>query len=283
MRTPTMLLFSSVLTLASGIAGCGAHPTGPGDALETQSASLVSDNEQTVEAEQDLELTVEQPLSGSASESASVDTTSDASAAGAAIANAGLYFQPSGCLKSTRVANVITHVFDDCTGPHGRAHISGTVTSTWTAIANGVQVVHAADDFRVNGAVVDHHATLSYSYEDGTYKLQRVATTSGVTAQGAPIEHEAAYTTTWQPQGLCATRNGSSQTTIDGREFSRTIDGYERCGVGLLGCPKAGTFTLERPNLEVAIQFREAGLYDLTVNGRTYANRRIAWCVVSDS
>ena len=68
---------------------------------------------------------------------------------------------------------------------------------------------------------------------------------SGKTAGSQPIVYTADYATPWEPVGRCITRNGSPETSTEGREFRRTIVGYERCGVGFLGCPQAGTVSIE--------------------------------------
>jgi hypothetical protein len=278
-RTSTILL-TTVSLLAASAAGCAANE-GSGEDLDRETAALVIDNDLTEEAEQDLEGSIEQPLSGATSEDGTVDTTSDSRAAEAAVANPGTYFKPAGCLQSTRAANVVTHVFDDCTGPYGRVHMTGTVTSTWTKVASGVQVVHAAQGFHVNGAIIDHTVTITYAVQNGVYTWRRLGTTSGATAGGLPISHSADYTTTWEPQSRCVTRDGRSQTTLESREFSRRIDGYERCGVGLLGCPNAGTYTLDRARLHLELHFGGGRSYDLVVNGHTLTDRSIAWCIPS--
>jgi hypothetical protein len=92
MRSMTTALAS--LTLASiTVIGCSGASTNNGGGVDSQTAALVSDNDETVSTEQDLEGGLEQPLSGAATEGATVDTTSEAIAASAAVVNAGVYFK----------------------------------------------------------------------------------------------------------------------------------------------------------------------------------------------
>jgi hypothetical protein len=202
-------------------------------------------------------------------------------AATAAATNAGTYFQPAGCLTSTRSGSVVTHVFDDCTGPYGRLHLTGTVTPTWSLGTTGVSVAHASQGFQINGAVVDLAVTATYGYENGVYTWHRVGTMDGSTADGLPIDHTVDTTTAWDATALCITRNGNSSTSIEGRDFSRQITGYERCGVGFYGCPSAGTFTLVRGTSTVIVHFNGGRSYDLTVDGRTFSDRQMLWCTPS--
>jgi hypothetical protein len=273
MRTSTIVLIS--LTVAT--LGCAGRQDESSD-LDTATAALVADNDDLETAEQDLEGGLELPLSGAASETAEIDPSSETVAATAAVTNAGLFFQPAGCITSTREGAVVVHVFDDCTGPHGRLHLTGTVTSTWAPTATGVSVTHATEGFQINGATVDHTVTITYSLEDGIVTRHRVGATTGATADGLPIEHAADYTTTWDPTTGCITRDGSSSTTLEGRSWSREIEGYERCGVGLLGCPRAGSIRLHRDRIDAEVQFNGGRSYDLTVNGHTFSDRQMLWC-----
>ena len=276
MRTSATLLvlvtFGSLATLA-----CAGRGEDESD-LDAATLALVAANEELQSTEQDLEGGLELPLSGAPSESDPVDTSSEEAAATAAWSNAGIYFQPAGCISNTRDGAVVTHVFDDCTGPHGRVHLTGTVTSTWSRTETGVSVVHETEGFQINGATVDHSVTISYGYEAGVYTRHRGGVTTGVTGGGRAIAHSADYTTTWDPDMTCVTRDGSSETSIGEREFSRTIDGYERCGVGEFGCPNAGTLTLTGPRLTVELTFRGSGSYDATANDHTFSDRQLRWC-----
>jgi hypothetical protein len=264
---------SASTTAATGCAGHDATTEG----IDAASAALVVDSQDTDDHEQTTELGLEDPLSGAATAGGEVDVTLDAPAAAtAARTNPGVFFQPAGCLTSTIAGNVVTHVFTDCTGPYGLVHLSGTVTSTWSKIAGGVEVVHQTTGFHIDGATVDHTVTIDYTRAAGVYTKTRHGTSSGTTAKRRAIAHQADYVTTYDPSSRCLTRNGASQTTIGGLQLSRTIAGYVRCGIGLGGCPKGGKYVLKRiapAARSIELDFPGGAVVDIKIDGGAVIER----------
>jgi hypothetical protein len=260
--------------LVTSVTACSRRSGPDTEGLDAEAAALVSDNTDIDETEGDVEDGVEEPLSGApAAEGAGgeVDLTADdAGLAEKARLNPGIFFQPAGCIVSTREANVVTHVFTDCTGPHGLVHFTGKVVSTWTHITNGAQVQHVAKGFQINGATVDHTVTIQYTKASGIYTKTRNGSSSGTTATGRAITHSANYVTVFDANTRCIQRDGSSETTVGARTVSRTIAGFERCGIGAMGCPKSGTITLARPRVNATLQFPGGAVVDITVNGRKF-------------
>ncbi len=280
MRVPASLLALAALALALPV-GCTGRDRGVDtEGLDAAAAALVDDNSETDDTESDVEEGIEEPLSGATVGGEVELAAADADAvAEKARTNPGVWFKPAGCIVSTRAANVVTHVFTNCTGPYGLASFNGTVVSTWTKVENGYQVAHAAKAFAINGATIDHSVTVKYTKVAGVYTKTRKGASSGTTAQGRAIDHDADYVTTWDPASRCITRNGSSSTTIGLREYSRSIKDYVRCGVGLGGCPKSGTVTLTRPRVQAELSFPGGPAVDITVNGRKL--RRALVCSAS--
>ncbi|MBK7397943.1 MAG: hypothetical protein IPJ34_17005 [Myxococcales bacterium] len=268
--TRSFLPLVAIGLLAVGCAGKDASST-----LSAEGQALVEDDAEASSSESDLESGLEEPLSGAA-EGGEVDLTATAdTVAESGRKNPGIFFQPAGCIVSTRAANVVTHVFTSCTGPYGMTTFNGTVTSTWSKIDSGVQVAHSTKGFQINGATVDHDVTIKYTKVGGVYTRTRSGKSSGKTAKGRTIAHDADYVTVYDATSRCIKRDGSSSTTIGGAAFSRSIKGYERCGIGRLGCPKGGTFTLTRPKLSLVIQFLGGTRYDVVFNGDTYERNLI--------
>jgi hypothetical protein len=265
------LAFAALTLLALSQAACAGRKGVDTAGLDSESAALVSDNAEVDDTEGTVESGLEETLSG-APEGGEVDlAAADPSVvAESARTNPGIFFKPASCITSTREGNVVTHVFKGCTGPYGLTSFDGTVTSTWTKIASGFQVVHATKGFHVDGAIVDHTVTIAYTKVAGVYTRTRKGSTTGTTAKGRAITHTADYVTTWDPASRCITRNGSSETTIGARELSRSITGYERCGVGFLGCPKSGTIELKRPRLDLVLSFPGGPSVDISVNGKSF-------------
>jgi hypothetical protein len=271
MLETTKLFFAGSL-LAVSVAGCSGKSNPTSEGLDSESAALVDDSMEVDDSETTVESGLEESLSGATAEGAELDLTLDATtAAEAGRTNPGIFFKPAGCIVSTRAGNVITHTFTNCTGPNGYVGFNGVVTSTWSKITNGFEVVHATTGFKINGATINHTVTIDYTRVAGVYTRTRKGSTTGTTASGKPITHSADYVVTYDPAGSCITRNGASSTTIGDRAFSRSIKGWVRCGVGALGCPKSGTFTLTRgTRLNLVLEFPGGAVVDITINGKKY-------------
>jgi len=267
-RFAHLFAFASLASLVVvGCAGKSGNPTSEG--LDAESAALVDDSAESDDTEADVEAGIEDPLSG-ASEAGEVNVSDPMVAATAGKTNPGIFFKPAGCIVSTLSGAVVTHVFTNCTGPYGLTSFNGTITSTWSKIANGVSVKHETTGFKINGATIDHTVTIDYTKVGSVYTKTRHGSSSGTTAKGRAITHKADYVTTYDASTTCIKRDGASNTTIGGREFSRSIKDYERCGVGLGGCPKDGTFTLTRAKLSLTLDFPGGAKVDITINGKKY-------------
>jgi hypothetical protein len=225
--------------------------TDPSDAdaeLGTTEAQLVADDTEANDTDESLESGVDEPLSGAsvAEPGAPPDASSDADVLAKVKANAGAFFQPAGCLKTTLVDQVATHVFDNCTGPYGMKSFNGTIVSTWIRAAGAVTVSHEAKSFQINGATVTGKRTVVFTKAGTVVTKTRTGAWSGTTASGKAIEHNANFVTTWDAATKCITRDGTATTSIGARELERTVAGYKRCGIGMRGCPESGEIVLKR-------------------------------------
>jgi hypothetical protein len=268
---------SKALFVGIGIAawcgvGCGeGEPTG--DKLGVEESALVEDSGEIDDLDAETELGLEEPASGAPLADPGAPpldgTTNGAGAAANSKTNIGLFFKPAGCIVSTVTGNVVTHVFTNCTGPQGYTSFNGTVVSTWSLSAGKLSVKHVAQGFRINGATVDHTVTVDYTKQGTVYTKHRVGETTGITKAGKPITHHADYTTTYDTAARCITRDGSSETTVGNRGVSRTIAGYKRCGIGSLGCPDSGVYTVTRKalNLTIKIEFPGGATMKVTLPG----------------
>lgn len=257
--TRTALVSLTLLALVTG--GCKQDDTADESALGTNEAQLVADDSDATGTDDDLEVGVDEPLSGATTEDpgAPADGATDDEFFEKVRTHAGRFFAPAGCLVSTRKGNTISHVFTGCRGPYDLAEFNGTITSTYVREDNKLTVTHDADGFTANGATISGERVVVYSRTGSVITKTRTGNWSGTTAKGVAIAHEASFITTYDATTQCITRDGSAQTTIGGRSFERTLDGYERCGIGRSGCPNGGTLVLSRTKsgetLTLSIEF----------------------------
>ena len=249
MKTAHIAILSASL-LGLLVVGCKQDDdtSSPGEDLGTSESQLVADDSEATETDDDIEAGIDEPLSGAAEDDPG--TPADGSSTDELLekirANAGRFFKPAGCLVSTRTGNTIAHVFGACTGPYGMKKFTGTISSTYTREAGALTVTHAADGFTANGATVSGSRTVVYKRQGAVTTKTRTGNWSGATAKGKELSHTASFVTAYDASTKCLTRDGSAQTTIGGRSYERSVDGYKRCGIGRLGCPESGTTTLSR-------------------------------------
>ena len=191
LATPVGILVLSVL------AGCASATTANGgngatEDLGTEASALVEAAVEADDTDKDAEDGIETPLSGvtdTAAGDVSVDDDKEG-ASGKAEKNGRGFFRPAGCLKSTREGAVVTHVFDNCTGPRGLLSMTGTVVSTWSKGPGSLSVEHKTTGFKVNGATITQTVTISHAMAGGVLTRTRTGTMTGTTAKGRTIEHK---------------------------------------------------------------------------------------------
>jgi hypothetical protein len=246
------------------LAGCGG-----GAGLSASESALVNDSDQVDDTNDTVETGVEEPLSGAGADNpGAVDPATTQTQQDERLrTNPGVWFKPAGCIVTTITGNTATSVFTNCTGPAGHVY-NGTVVSTWTFGTGTLTVTHSATGFHIDKATLDHNATIVYTKNGTTYSRHRSGTTTGTTFAGSTINHTFDYTATYDASAKCITRDGSSSGTIGQRAFSRSISGYERCGIGEWGCPKSGTIKLSRtmpaPELTLTLDFPGGAKVDVT-------------------
>ena len=154
-------------------------------------------------------------------------------------ANVSLRWNPSGCATVTRHDAAVSIVFNDCTGPRGLVHVTGTLDLAISVSTAGAITVHGtSSDLKVNAAHLVIDATATYSVTGTGHTLAVETSGSGTGPRGNTVEHEGSYTITWDPSTLCRSIEGHWQTDLGARERSNDVD-LERCGGG---CP-TGTIT----------------------------------------
>lgn len=146
---------------------------------------------------------------------------------------------PNACAQVDASGADIQIVYDDCSGPRGLLHVTGTLVVT-VALTNGGSVsLHATGtDIQVNNAVLDVDADAVYSISGADRSLAVTSHGSGVGPRGNAIDHEGDYTLTWNPTTSCGSIDGHWQTDLGSLERSNDL-AISKC---VAACP-TGTLT----------------------------------------
>lgn len=271
----------SVVALAFA-AGCSSSSKGSSSSDGSLGASedaLSTDNSDSQDAEDGAEDGIENGLSGaSPSDPGTPADGADVSAIDEKIkTNPGIYFQPAGCIVSTKVSpGVWNHVFTNCTGPKGKITYNGTVKSTWTVSAGQLEVKHEATDFTAKGPRVtvtfSGSRDVTYTRSGTVITKHRVGNWTGTITKNAdaskslPWSHQADFTSTWDSSSKCYTRDGEADNSIGGRTFGRKVTGFKVCG-GIFACPQSGELEIDRKDGSVKITITFLGGQDVEITG----------------
>jgi hypothetical protein len=213
------------LALVGLLSGCGG-----GDALgDTASVSGALDSSDDTANESALML-------------ATTDGTeaagSSTEAAGMAQGQAKTWWQPASCVTATQQLDTVTYQLNDCTGPYGLVHVTGSVAVVYSLQSDGIHAAASTTGLLVNGATMSLDSTAVYSV-NGTAKKLVVATDgSGTGARGTQITRHGSYTLGWDDASQCASLDGAWSTGIDAATWSTSISGYAQCKAR---CPTSGT------------------------------------------
>lgn len=207
------------------LAGCGAGSDELSNAEEADDSAATTSAESALTSE--LSDEVAQPQSASP-ETLATDATM----------RVGSHLQPAGCLTTTVSGATATYIFNDCTGPYGMVHVTGTVTAVYSWAPGGaVNVVLSGSGIKVNGATIDLNATAE-AKQTGTVKSVEVVTNAdGTGPRGNSISRDGVYTVTYDAGSSCITVAGTWTTRVGARSASTVVSGYQRCAGA---CPEAG-------------------------------------------
>ena len=215
-----MMMF--LLTGNCGRGSDGSGSTDTGSATEALDSSDVVQNEGAVF------------VAATSSVSVQMDGTQ---AATSAAASAKTFWGPSNCVTASASGATVTYTLNDCTGPFGLVHVTGTVVVEYSLAADGIHAHATANGLMVNGATMNIDAQAVYS-QNGTQKRLSVQTTgTGTGPRGNAITRSGNYTLTWDAATSCLGLDGQWATTIAGYQWSTQVSAFEKCAAQ---CPAAG-------------------------------------------
>ncbi len=236
---------------------CGGGSEELNDAEDADESAVVTSSESALTSE--LSDEVAQPMSAAPSELAS-----------AAATRVGSHLTPAGCLTTTVSGATVTYVFNDCTGPYGLVHVTGTVTAVYSrSSAGAVQAVITGSGVKVNKATVDLNSTVTATQSNGVKTANVVSNASGTGPRGNTLERNGAYTVVYDSTTQCITIDGTWTTRAGLRTASTVVSGYQRCKGA---CPAAGgsiVHTTARSNVITVTYSGGASASWATSGGRT--------------
>lgn len=184
-----------------------------------------------------LELTIDGSDSATAAAGAALLLASPTpeSVAAYMATHVGAALQPPTCHSATTNGATDVFTFNDCTGPRGLSHTTGTMTVTYSVDVQGIHSHSTATDFVVNQSTLSIDATTTYVSSGGTRSISVTSTSSGTGPLGNSILRQGSYTSTWT--STCHTLNGTWSSTVAGLTASTTETNVTRCSGA---CPQAG-------------------------------------------
>lgn len=174
---------------------------------------------------------------------ATVGTESASSSNEAAVmagAGAKTNWQPSSCVTATQNQNVVSYALNNCTGPYGLVHVTGTVVVTYTVNTGGIHADAVSTGLMVNGATMNLNSHADYTVTGSAKKLVVTTQGSGTGAFGNAITRAGGYTLTWDDASQCGALDGAWSTTIGSDTWSTSITNYAQCKAH---CPSSGTLS----------------------------------------
>jgi hypothetical protein len=111
----------------------------------------------------------------------------------------------------------VTVTYNDCAGPRGLLHVTGTLDLTAAVAVDGAISVHGtATDLHVNKATLTVDTDATYTTSATSHALAVQTTGTGTGPRGNAIDHQGDYTISWDPATTCRTLAGHWSTEITG-------------------------------------------------------------------
>lgn len=146
-------------------------------------------------------------------------------------------YLPPGCANITRQGTVLTTVLNECTGRRGLLRMTGTVTTEFADVSEGVQLKVTSKGLKVNRAVMDLNAKGLIAVVGNQVSLTVSTQGEGVGARGNRFERTGQYTAVADTTTECLTLNGSWQLKVGAAARSTGISDLKTCKNA---CPASG-------------------------------------------
>jgi hypothetical protein len=177
-------------------------------------------------------------------------------AAALARSRATTTFTPSACVTATGEGATVIYTLDDCAGPFGLAHVTGSVQVDYSVADGGGIAIHAvASNLAVSAATVDVDADGVYTKSGALRRLLIDSTGLATGPRGVVLAREGRYEVFWDEGAACLDLDGMWTTDVAGRSWTTTVAELTLCAGG---CPQAGatvTFAGGIADVSVTVAF----------------------------
>lgn len=197
-----------------------------------------------------------------------LDAEMDGSAAAeTAASRAPHFYRPTECVRATAVGGTVTYELDNCSGPHGLLHVTGSVVVDYERTAEGLRYTAISEGLDVNGSTVTMNNSGLFSRDGDTRTLVTEVNSEAVGPRGHAHTRTGTRVASWNPLTQCLTLDGTWTTSTEDRTWSTDVVGYERCAET---CPSAGgeiRFTTPRNTLTLSFDGSDSATWE-TAKGR---------------
>jgi hypothetical protein len=150
--------------------------------------------------------------------------------------NATLVYGPPECVTTEVDGPTVTYTFDDCTGPFGLVHVSGSFAVTYISTLTSIQA-EVTGSLSANQASISLDVDADYSIVGGESVLSISSRSSGVGPRGNEIERSGEFTATLNSQTSCISLDGQWSLGVNALNWNSSVSGFEKCAGS---CPSNG-------------------------------------------
>jgi hypothetical protein len=127
-------------------------------------------------------------------------------------ANVALRWEPTGCASTSQDGTVLTITFDNCNGPRGVAHVTGTLTASLYVIDGTAIVDVSSPAMSVNGATLTVASQVWAGVTLDAVLLDGFTQGPATGPRGNEVERWGSYVITWPASSECSSFRGEWDT-----------------------------------------------------------------------
>lgn len=150
--------------------------------------------------------------------------------------NASSVYSPADCVTTEVDGATVTYTLDDCTGPFGLVHVSGSFAVTYISTLTSIQV-QVSGSLSVNQASISLDVDAEYNYYGDESVLSVSSRSTGVGPRGYQIERSGEFTASLNSVTSCIALDGQWSLGVNALTWNSSVSGFEKCAGA---CPSNG-------------------------------------------